>query len=177
MSDANITKQVLADSLKKLMKAGPFAKISVIDICDGCGMNRKSFYYHFKDKYDLVNWIFYTDFIRVVSRQVYTNGWELLTAVVELFAGDRDFYRRALQIEGQNSFRDYFFEATEPIFSMFMKELALSEESEQLNIHYMSDCFLIMIYRWLDGDKRTSPEEFIANLQQLLRAIGRTIPE
>ena len=26
-------------------------------------MNRKSFYYHFRDKYDLVNWIFYVDFI------------------------------------------------------------------------------------------------------------------
>ena len=44
--------------MKKLMKEKPFAKISVIDICEGCGMNRKSFYYHFKDKYDLVNWNF-----------------------------------------------------------------------------------------------------------------------
>ena len=58
MADSNITKNALATSLKKLMREKPFEKISVSDICDDCGMNRKSFYYHFKDKYDLVNWIF-----------------------------------------------------------------------------------------------------------------------
>lgn len=44
--------------MKKLMEKKPFSKISVGDICEDCGMNRKSFYYHFRDKYDLVNWIF-----------------------------------------------------------------------------------------------------------------------
>ena len=47
MPDANITKNALASSMKKLMKEKAFSKISVIDICEGCGMNRKSFYYHF----------------------------------------------------------------------------------------------------------------------------------
>ena len=42
-----------------------FEKISVSDICERCGMNRKSFYYHFKDKYDLVNWIFDTEFVEL----------------------------------------------------------------------------------------------------------------
>ena len=60
MADSNITKNALASSLKSLMEQKPFQKINVNDICEGCGMNRKSFYYHFKDKYDLVNWIFYT---------------------------------------------------------------------------------------------------------------------
>ena len=50
MPDANITKKALAASMKKLMEEKPFDKISVIDICEGCGMNRKSFYYHFKER-------------------------------------------------------------------------------------------------------------------------------
>jgi AcrR family transcriptional regulator len=58
MSDSNVTKNALAASMKKLMKEEPFEKISVSDICSDCGINRKSFYYHFRDKYDLVNWIF-----------------------------------------------------------------------------------------------------------------------
>ena len=58
-----ITKRVLADSIRKLMEQRPLAKISVGDIVEECGLNRNSFYYHFKDKYDLVNWIFYTDVI------------------------------------------------------------------------------------------------------------------
>ena len=60
MADSNITKRALATSLKELMLEQPFDKINVAQICARCNMNRKSFYYHFKDKYDLVNWIFDT---------------------------------------------------------------------------------------------------------------------
>ena len=53
MADSNITKKALASALKELMETVPFSKISIGDICEKCDMNRKSFYYHFKDKYDL----------------------------------------------------------------------------------------------------------------------------
>lgn len=65
MPDSNITKKALAMAMKELMEQIPFSKISVSDICEKCGMNRKSFYYHFKDKYDLVNWIFDVEFFRL----------------------------------------------------------------------------------------------------------------
>jgi len=44
MPDSNITKRALAQTMKDLMAERPFAKISVGDICERCGMNRKSFY-------------------------------------------------------------------------------------------------------------------------------------
>ena len=78
MPDSNITKNALAAAMKSLMEKTPFSKISVGDICEVCQMNRKSFYYHFKDKYDLVNWIFYTEFITVIRGRDYDNGWELM---------------------------------------------------------------------------------------------------
>lgn len=65
MPDSNITKKALAMAMKELMEQIPFSKISVSDICEKCGMNRKSFYYHFKDKYDLVNWIFDVEFFQL----------------------------------------------------------------------------------------------------------------
>ena len=68
MAYSNITKTMMADAMKELMSEKPFAKISVGDICERCGMNRKSFYYHFKDKYDLVNWIFQTEFLKVLLK-------------------------------------------------------------------------------------------------------------
>ena len=67
MADSNITKRALAAALKELMEQKPFSKINVAEICEKCGMNRKSFYYHFKDKYDLVNWIFDMDFAKVLE--------------------------------------------------------------------------------------------------------------
>ena len=63
MADSNITKRALASALKELMESTPFSKITVSDICAKCNMNRKSFYYHFKDKFDLVNWIFDVEYL------------------------------------------------------------------------------------------------------------------
>ena len=65
MAESIITKKALATSLKDLLETMPFEKVTIADICEGCGMNRKSFYYHFRDKYDLVNWIFDTEFLEI----------------------------------------------------------------------------------------------------------------
>ena len=59
------------------METKPFSQISVSDICGKCEMNRKSFYYHFKDKYDLVNWIYRTEFIAAARQKEYADGWNL----------------------------------------------------------------------------------------------------
>lgn len=45
------TKKALAASLKKLLKRKSLDKITVIDITEDCGVNRQTFYYHFKDTY------------------------------------------------------------------------------------------------------------------------------
>ena len=34
----------------------PLTKITINDIDEDCGINRMTFYYHFKDIYDLVEW-------------------------------------------------------------------------------------------------------------------------
>ena len=55
---AQTTKRALAASLKKLAAKKPLDKITVIDITEDCGVNRQTFYYHFQDIFDLVEWIF-----------------------------------------------------------------------------------------------------------------------
>ena len=72
MPDSNITKKALANALKELMAEVSFRSISISDICGRCDMSRKSFYYHFKDKYDLVNWIYYNEFISVAKIKIIT---------------------------------------------------------------------------------------------------------
>ena len=48
----------LADAMKLCMKSAPLEKITVGEIVGACGTTRQTFYRHFKDKYDLVNWYF-----------------------------------------------------------------------------------------------------------------------
>ena len=54
---SKLTKRALAASLKKLLAQKPLSKITIADITEDCGMNRMTFYYHFQDIYDLIDWI------------------------------------------------------------------------------------------------------------------------
>ena len=55
---SEITKRAFASSLKKMLAKRPLEKIRVIDITEDCGVNRQTFYYHFKDIYDLLEWVY-----------------------------------------------------------------------------------------------------------------------
>lgn len=61
------TKKTLAESLKKIMKIKSFSKITVTEIINDCGVNRKTFYYHFEDIYALLKWIFENEAVEVVK--------------------------------------------------------------------------------------------------------------
>lgn len=62
-----MTKKALADSLKRAMKKKPFQKITVSELINDCNMNRKTFYYHFENIYDLLKWMFEQEAIGVVK--------------------------------------------------------------------------------------------------------------
>ena len=49
---SEITKKALATSLKKLLSKKELSKITITNITKDCGVNRQTFYYHFKDVYD-----------------------------------------------------------------------------------------------------------------------------
>ena len=53
---SQITKRALEQSLKNLLLKKPLNKITISDITEDCGINRMTFYYHFQDIYDLVEW-------------------------------------------------------------------------------------------------------------------------
>ena len=53
---SQVTKRALEASLKKLLLERPLDKITVTDIAEDCGINRMTFYYHFKDIVDVVEW-------------------------------------------------------------------------------------------------------------------------
>ena len=55
------TKLWIAEHMKQLMAAKPIEKIRVTELCRAAGITPPTFYYHFRDKYDLVAWIFYSD--------------------------------------------------------------------------------------------------------------------
>ena len=111
MADSNITKKALAAALKELLLEKNLAHISVSDICERCDMNRKSFYYHFRDKYDLVNWIFDNEFIGVMRTAADYTPTERIAGMeklVKYFYENRRFTKRCWLWMVKTPFRSIF---------------------------------------------------------------------
>lgn len=173
MADSNITKRALAAALRELMQEVPFDKIQVAHICDRCDMNRKSFYYHFKDKYDLVNWIFDTEFITFAMES--TSGipaddrWESIERAFDYFYNNRDFYRKALKIKGQNSFSDHLREYCFPLIRIRIAHLIGDEAAEDFTINFFADAIICAIERWLLDKDCMTPAQFISKLKGIIQ--------
>lgn len=175
MADSNITKNALAVSMKKLMEKKPFSKISVGDICEDCGMNRKSFYYHFRDKYDLVNWIFYADFIERMEWSSCRNEWDMLEALCSHFYRERLFYQNALQVEGQNSFREYFCGMLRPVLILLTQNLVEEGRKKEFYIAFLCEGVLGELVYWLREGSKITPEEFVEDLHEISLGLARKI--
>ena len=66
---SNTTKRALEASLKKLLLQKPLDKITIQDLTTDCGISRMAFYYHFKDIYDLVEWVCVEDATRILGEK------------------------------------------------------------------------------------------------------------
>ena len=62
------TKRTLSASLKKCMERKALSKITVTDIVNECGLNRKTFYYHFQDIPNLLKWTLEQEAVDVVKK-------------------------------------------------------------------------------------------------------------
>ena len=179
MADSNITKRALATSLKELMAEQPFEKINVAQICERCNMNRKSFYYHFKDKYDLVNWIFDTEFIELLKHENlsadYTERWAFIEKINRYFYQNHSFYRKALQINGQNSFSDHFREYIRPLIAVRISKLFGEQQWDEFTLDFLSDAVVCAMERWLRTKECLPPEQFAEKLKALIEKCAHAI--
>lgn len=175
MPDSYITKKALAASLKELMEEMPFEKITVGDICNKCAMNRKSFYYHFKDKYDLVNWIFDIEFITIEKNNDYEDSWGPVDKLCAYFYDNRDFYRKAMRIKGQNSFPEYFREVLTPVLEKRILTLLNTEENLEFYSTFYADAFICAIERWLSKKDCMKPDKFVELLKSCIYYVAEKV--
>jgi len=175
MPDSYLTKRALSQAMKQLMTEHPMEKIKIGDIVELCNMNRQSFYYHFKDKYDLVNWIFYTEFFLEIQNSQVRPGWDLVEKICEFFYTNRTFYCNALQVSGQNSFSEYFNEVMHPLILVHYEDIFKDDPDKDFFATFFADAFRVVITRWLLEGSKISPEEFIKKLRTATERVARRI--
>lgn len=98
-----ITKRKLADALKELMNTTSFDKITVSDITEKCNIHRQTFYYHFQDRYDLLDWLIYDELLSPLMDgfnldTMYEKFYDMFTAM----SNDKSFYKNAIKINSDD---------------------------------------------------------------------------
>ncbi|MDF3001114.1 MAG: Transcriptional regulator, TetRNA family [Bacillota bacterium] len=182
MSHSLITKRALAQGIQELMKIKSLSQITVQDICDTCDLSRKAFYYHFKDKYDLVNWIYQLEFFAQFSLDAESeNYWERMQKALNYFYENKQFYKNALELTGQNSFYEYFVETIAPImenhFSQIFSDNQSDDEEQQFCITFFSTAIRNVLVDWLQKGAIIPPEKLTRLIRSAVIDMARYIME
>lgn len=104
------TKRTLAASLKGFMDKKPFSKITVSEIIADCGVNRKTFYYHFEDIYALLKWMLEEEAIEVVREfDLLVDYREAVMFVMRYVRDNKHLLSCAYDSIGRNEMKRFFY--------------------------------------------------------------------
>lgn len=109
MATRDLTKRAIVESFKALVEQQGFDEVTVDEIARLTTVNRQTFYYHFADKYDLVNHIFYTELFAPFADMLDNGSAE--QAFESLFVEldrQRKFFRKLFDSRARDNFAAYF---------------------------------------------------------------------
>lgn len=93
-----------------MMRTKSLQRIRVKDLCQKCDAERQSFYYHFKDKYDLAAWIFMRDYKSALTDENSLYAEERVARFLRSMKDKGAFYKRAFEDRSQNAIQEYVVE-------------------------------------------------------------------
>lgn len=116
--------EVIADSLSQLLKDKPFEKITVTEITTNCGIAKRTFYYYFKDKYELALWFYVHPLDRYYEENRDTVTFRsYLERCAEIIWQQRALILNILQYSGQNNFRRSVYEPLVERYLQLIREV------------------------------------------------------
>ena len=163
MSD--ITKRALEKSLKNMMLKKPVNKITINDIAEDCGVNRATFYYHFKDIYDLIEWSCEEDSRKAADGNTTYDTWEQgflnIFHTVEENKPLLNVYRHV----SQEQIIQYLYRVVYGLIINVVEECAqgmdVREDDKQFIADFYKYAFVGMMLDWIRQDMKPSPEKMI----------------
>ena len=145
---------LLAESFKELALKHPIEKITIKEITDKAGVIRPTFYNHFQDKYELLEWIIDTQLI-APAEPLIQNG----------MVKEKEFYQKASRLEGQNSFESIAQSCIMKVFLRVFERSAATKKPkyvwltpERIAAYYaQSMCYIVM--NWIQSGMTISARE------------------
>jgi len=150
------TKHALAAALKKMMETKPLDKITVKDLVELCGVNRQTFYYHFDDVYDLLNWIFEEDASRTLPKTIVYEAWK--QNVIQWFDYLCDNFSFFLNVYNSNSrmyMMHYLYKCVKTCIGGFAdivsRGINIDRQDYDFVIDFYTNGILGLISQWLNN--------------------------
>ena len=147
------TKQLYADTLRALLKTRSFEEVRVADICRESGTNRATFYYHFRDKYDLTAWVYTQTMDSGCREQGRRLTVEVAAASLAQMWGEADFYKNVFTHRSQNALWEYIVEYNTRMFEEICLRQTGAEPEAALRFAIRYHCYACigLTTDWLMG--------------------------
>ena len=168
------TKFFLAESFKELSQKKSVDKITVKEIVKNCGFTSPTFYNHFRDKYDLIAWIYSSQAEKIMNKIDGENYFwsDSLRDGIYFFLDNKDFLQNLIfNTSGQDSFINYVANFNVKILSDFIKNSqSLQTLPESIEISIKIYCYgtVCTICEFLIKPQTVSTENFIKCLEDAL---------
>ncbi len=171
---SQITKRALEQSLKNLLREKPLSKITVTDITEDCGISRMTFYYHFKDIYDLVEWACMDDAAKALANKKTYDTWQ--QGFIQIFHAVREnkvFVMNVYRCVNREQVEKYLVPLTDQLIMGVITERAagmtVREADQQFIAQVYSYAFVGIMLDWIRDDMRADPEELVNRLAMVIR--------
>jgi len=164
----NGTEIMLAESFKELVLRQPIEKITIKEITEKAGVIRPTFYNHFQDKYELLEWIILTDLLEpirpLIENKMVSEALLLLFMNIEK---EREFYKQTVRLEGQNSFESIARECVKEILLEIIEKNSVRKipkfrwlTPERIAEYYaQSMCSVVIV--WIKSGMTISAKELV----------------
>jgi len=159
------TKQILSTSFQELLKLTPLQKITIKKIVNYCGLTRQTFYLHFKDKYDLVHWIYKRNNDQIVDYYINLIPWQdILCTLLSNHKKNKKFILSLIEYSGQNSLNEYLDTYTYETYCRVLSKTPVMNGEYLFALKLYSSGSAQMTSTWLQKGMKESPEYMSAGL-------------
>ena len=176
------TKHAIAQTLGELLEEHTIDQITVKKIVEKCGINRQTFYYHFYDIYDLLEWYLgesiesYLD-----SKPLPSDGWK--AQELHIFRFFYENRRKILHAYDQNHRKLYEQFIAKMVTPIVERHINAREEAKR--IPKDKKYFIVKVYVWMSSSlffewlEAGMPDENVANFDDYFTmteaSIGATL--
>ncbi len=171
---SQITKRALEQSLKNLLLKKPLNKITINDITEDCGINRMTFYYHFKDIYDLVEWSCLEDATKALQEKKTHDTWqEGLVQIYHAVRENKPFVMNVYRCVSREQVERYLKPLADRLLMDVVEEqsvgMTLREEDKAFVATVYSYVFVGLLLDWIRDDMKAEPEVLVGKLALVLQ--------